>query len=259
MLFRSTFIYYEPYRAFLPCIPPSGYIAPETIVPLLSTLSRLESLALGFQHHRSQAHRATRHPLPRVVLPNLTSESLDFNGNLEYLEDVLSQIETPVLNYWQSEFYFFNQLVFDTPILGHFIHRTETFKTIHTASVDFFDMVVVVNLFGPEEMAGDDREPTLLQISCRQLDWQLSAVAEVLNSFLSFLPTLETLRIGIFRDWQDEIEVIQWRELFRMFTSERNFPRIQGFNSTCRTCPSSFKSSPGKDQQKCCLLYKNFS
>jgi len=78
---------------FLRRIPHSGYIAPETIIPLLSTLSRLESLVLRFQHPRSQAHRATRHPPPHVVFPNPTY--LGFTRNVEYLEDVLSQIETP--------------------------------------------------------------------------------------------------------------------------------------------------------------------
>ena len=131
---------------FLRCIPHSGYIAPETIVPLLSTLSRLESLKLGFEHPRSQAPRVIRHLPPRVVFPNLAY--LGFAGNVEYLEDVLSQIETPILN--QSDFYFFNQLVFDAPLLGHFIHRTETFMTIHTASVGFYSTGVVVTLFGPE-------------------------------------------------------------------------------------------------------------
>jgi len=71
-------------------------------------------------------------------------------------------------------------------------------------------------------MADNDREAPSLQheISCDPLDWQLSAVAQVLNSFLPFLPTLGTLKIAVYRpDWQDEIEVIQWRDFLRLFTS----------------------------------------
>ena len=40
-------------------IPHSGYIAPETIIPCLSTLARLESLVLQFQHPRSHADLAS--------------------------------------------------------------------------------------------------------------------------------------------------------------------------------------------------------
>ena len=100
-------------------IPHSGYVSPETIVPCLSTLSKLESLALGFQDPRSWAHQVSHHtpPLTRVVFPSLTF--LHFHGNSEYLEDILSQIKTPILD--RSIFIFFNQLVFDTPLLGDFI------------------------------------------------------------------------------------------------------------------------------------------
>jgi len=201
-------------------IPHSGYIAPETIVPCLSTLARLESLELGFRYPRSRAHLAGRHPPPltRVVFPNLTY--LRFEGDVEYLEDILSQIETPILN--QSDFRFFNQLVFDTPLLGHFIRRTETFMTTHTACVKFTSWDVEVTLWGREGMADDDVETRYLSISCKPLDWQLSAIAQVLDLFLSSLSTLESLEITIgHEDWQGEIEVIQWREFLHPFTAAK--------------------------------------
>jgi len=199
-------------------IPHSGYIAPKTIVPCLSMLPRLGSLSLGFRYPRSRARRASRHPPPltRVVFPRLTY--LQFHGDIEYLEDILSHIETPVLN--QSEFYLFNQLVFDTPLLGHFIRRTETFMTTHTARVEFDGWSVKVALSGREEMANNDVETLSLSISCKPLDWQLSALPQVLNSFLPSLSTLESLEIEVsHEDWQGEIEVIQWREFFHPFTS----------------------------------------
>ena len=209
-------------------IPHSGYIAPETIVPFLSTLVRLESLYLGFQFPLSRAHRASRHPPPhpRLVFPNLTF--LRFHGDIEYLEDILSQIETPLLD--RSEFDLFNQLVFDTPLLGHFIRRTEAFMTTHAARVEFFDpfdpfnpATIRIGLSEREEMADDDldRQVQWLGISCEPLDWQLSALPQVLNSFLSSLSMLESLKIGAVYDcdWQGEIEAIQWQELLHPFTA----------------------------------------
>jgi len=198
-------------------IPHSGYIAPETIVPCLSMLPRLGSLQLGFRYPRSRVHQAGRHPPPltRVVFPSLTY--LQFRGDIEYLEDILSQIETPMLKY--SAFYFFNQLVFDAPLLGHFICRTETFMTIHTARVEFNSSAVRVT-FSRQDMANNDVTTLYSEVVCNPLDWQLSALPQVLNSFLPSLSTLESLEIAIdHEDWQDEIEVIQWHEIFHPFTS----------------------------------------
>jgi len=208
-------------RLSLEHIPHSGYIAPETFVPFLSMLPRLESLALQFQYPRSRAQRENRHPPPltRVVFPNLTL--LDFHGDIEYLEDIVSQIETPVLD--EARFWFFNQLVFDTPLLGHFIRRTETFMTIHTARIQFLIPYIAVTLPGLGETVDDDRVALDLSISCEPLDWQLSAFTQVLDSSLSSLQTVESLEIEVYReDWQDEIEVIQWRELLHPFTSVKD-------------------------------------
>ena len=206
---------------YLWSIPHSGYIAPETIVPCLSMLLRLESLQLGFKHPRSLPHRASRHPplLTRAVFPSLTY--FNFRGDIEYLEDVLSQIEIPMLN--QSTFGLFNRLAFDTPLLGHFICRTGIFRTIHTARVQFSSWSAMVKLFGREEIANGDREELKLYILCKPLDWQLSAIAQVLGSFLCSLPALESLDIEQINEvCQDDIEVIQWRDFFHPFTSVKN-------------------------------------
>ena len=205
---------------FLWDIPRSGYISPETIVPLLSMLPELKSLGLGLEHPRSRAHRSGRHPPPlaRVVFPNLTD--LGLCGDIEYSEDILSQIETPILN--QCNLYLFNQLVFDTPLLGYFIRRTETFMRTHGARVTFSPSYVEVSL---EERPNSYEEALQLNITCQPLDWQLSAVVQILNSFLSFLPHLESLDLGIECDDhypQGELEPIQWREFLRPLTSVKD-------------------------------------
>ena len=203
-------------RLSLRHIPLSGYISPEAIVPCLSMLTRLKSLSLGFQYSRSRAQRANRHPPPltHVVFPNLTR--LRFCGDIEYLEGVLSQIETPMLHY--SDFHFFNQLVFNTPLLRQFICRTETFMTISRARVRFWDGSF--RLVGVQETTDGTRVVLDLKISCKALDWQLSAVAQVSNLFLSSLPALETLEIILSNeDYQSEIEAIQWRDFLHPFTS----------------------------------------
>ena len=209
-------------------IPHSGYIAPEAIVPCLSMLAKLEELHLGFEYLRSRAHHTSRHPPPltRVVFHNLTT--LHFHGDVGYLEDILFQIETPILN--RSYFSFFNRLVFDTPLLGHFIRRTEIFMTIQTAQVEFYSQDVRVVLLGQEmdNHDGASPEPLELRVSCKPLDWQLSAVAQVLNSLLSSLPALETLEIEVDRgDWPGNIEVTQWLELLHPFTPVKKMTLVR--------------------------------
>ena len=202
-------------------IPHSGCISPEEIVPCLSTLARLKRLSLGFRSPRPQALRASRHPLrlTRIVFPSLTT--LGFRGDIEYLEDILSQIGTPILK--ETDFILFNQLVFDTQLLGRFIHRTETFMTFDTARVEFSSYTVGVSLFRQEELDNDDweeLEDLQLEIRCKVLDWQLSGVSQVLNTLLSSLPTFYRLAIGVYHgDWQDEVEDIQWQELLYPFSS----------------------------------------
>jgi len=103
------------------------------MVTNLSTLTRLEELHLRFRSPRSRAVRENRHPSPliRIVLPALTR--LLYQGDSEYLEDNMSRNDAPLLD--DMDITFFNQLVFDTPQLRHFISRTGTFRAPDYARV----------------------------------------------------------------------------------------------------------------------------
>jgi hypothetical protein len=100
-------------------IPHSGYISPETMVASLSALTSLDLLELSFRAPRSRACKESRPPPPLtlIVLPALTR--LYFGGDRDYLEDLVSTIDIPLLR--QLVVKFFNQLTFDTPFLRHFI------------------------------------------------------------------------------------------------------------------------------------------
>jgi F-box-like len=196
-------------------IPLSGYISPGAVVTGLSALTRLQSLRLEFRSPRSRADRETRlvPRLMRLVLPALTS--IDFKGESEYLEDIVGQINTPLLILFNIRF--FNQLEFDTPLLRDFISRTETFKALHQARVAFHHSEVDVELY---LRSGDSFHKRLsLAISCRPSDWQLSSLAHVCGSVLSPLPTLESLKIYNIQSWEDDVEDAQWLELLHPFTS----------------------------------------
>ena len=121
-------------RLSLRDIPHSGYFSPEAIARCLSALTSLEALFIGFKSRRSRPHRSRRHPPPRTrtLLPVLTL--LLFKGVCEYLEDLVAQIDAPLLD----KFYitFFPQQVFDIPQLMQFLGRTPKFKEARGVTFD---------------------------------------------------------------------------------------------------------------------------
>jgi hypothetical protein len=209
-------------------IPPSGYISPEAMVTILSVLTKLQKLLLGFQCPRSRADRENRllPRLTRIVFPALTS--FDFKGDSEYLEDIVGQFDTPLLD--QLDLMFFNQLIFETPLLYNFIGRIEMFKTSHRADIEIRSNDIRLRLFRRD---GDNYHYTLRSaISCSPLDWQVSSLAQVTNSALSHLLTFEHLEIDSIRQhrhddtenvhWQDDMENAQWLEALHPFTSVKD-------------------------------------
>ena len=192
-------------------IPRSGYISPEAMVASLSTSTRLEELRLRFRYPRPRAVRETRHPPPltRTVLPALTI--LWFRGDSEYVEDIMSRIDVPLLN--SMDITFFNQLVFDTPQLRRFISRTGIFRAPDCAAIFFDDDHVSVTA----------SRTLSLRISSKSSDWQLSSLSQLYDSALSPLPTLEHLEIRSSREyWEDDMENVQWIDLLRMFPSVKD-------------------------------------
>jgi hypothetical protein len=88
--------------------------------------------------------------------------------------------------------------------------------------VTFSFSCVIVSLPGPFV------DGLKLEISCKQSDWQLSALAQVCSSFSqAFIPAVEHL--FIVEDgfsprprWQYDIENSQWLELLRPFTAVKS-------------------------------------
>jgi hypothetical protein len=200
----------------LKSIPNSGYISPQAMVTCLSVLTELKFFSLGFRSPQPQLGRGTRRPPPltRTVLTALTK--FTFKGNGEYLEDIVSLIDTPLLFHFKITF--FNQLIFDTPLLRHFISRTETIKAHYQGNLSFHDGRAEVR-FSPQEGAAV-HEGLSLEISCTPSDWQLSCLAQVCSSSLPLLSTLKHLKIFSYRShWQDDLENTQWLELLLPFTS----------------------------------------
>ena len=199
-------------------IPHSGYISPEAMVALLSALSSLKNLTLEFQSPHSRPDWESRRPLPpkRSVVPALAS--FRFGGVIEYLEDLVTFIDAPQLDYFGVTF--LNQIDFDTPRLAQFIDRAPKLRK-RDALVQFYEYSASVGL------PALSRETRILdiEISSRDRNRQLSFIAQVCNSSLSPLTTVEDLFI------KDEsrpgwdyyaIENTLWLKLFLPFTVVKN-------------------------------------
>jgi hypothetical protein len=105
-------------------IPHSGYISPEAMVALLSLLSSLHRLILEFKSPQSCPDLESRSlpPPKRSTFPAL--HEFNFKGVTEYLEDLVTFIDTPQLDC--MDITFFNQIDFDCPRLAQFINCTPT-------------------------------------------------------------------------------------------------------------------------------------
>jgi hypothetical protein len=201
-------------------IPHSGYISPEAMVNCLSVLTSLESLRLEFQSPLSSPDLESRHlsPPTNVVLPAL--KDLQFKGVSEYLEELVACVDAPHLNYLFITFFY--DIEFDTPELVHFIGRTPTFKAPDKARLVFLDSAVRVEF--PLQPSGYGE--LNVGISCKELDRQLSSLAEVCS--LLFPPLSTSKHLYIYErqpslpDSQDDSENTEWLDILRPFVAVKN-------------------------------------
>jgi hypothetical protein len=194
-------------------IPHSGYISPEAMVTGLSALTRLERLSITFRSPRSRPDQPNPPRSTRTVLPALND--FYFRGVSEYLEDLTSRVDAPLL--CNLSITFFNQLIFNTPRLSSFISRAEKLRSQSQARMTFYRGIVELS----HTKAG---HPGLqLTILCEASDWQLSSLTQFCDSpFLSFfnLERLEICEGSYLRPlWQEDVENIQWLELLQLFTT----------------------------------------
>jgi hypothetical protein len=202
-------------------IPQSGYISPKAMVTCLSTLTRLKFFAIEFGSPQALAERESRHspPITRVGLSVLTKFHL--SSDTGYLEDLVSQIDTPLLKF--ADMTFSVQPGFDTPLLRHFIDRTEALNAPNRVDVVISGHIVYVKLFRPGEGPKNQLQLLELKISCDGQDRSFPSLVRVCNSRLPPLPTLERLEIITDRlYWQDDVQNTQWLEFLRPFSSVKD-------------------------------------
>jgi hypothetical protein len=214
-------------------VPGAGYTSPELIATCLSMLPHLKVLCIDFcsppSCRYSQGHRHT--PITREFLPSLTR--FNFRGTSEYLEGLVARIDAPFLS--QVDITFFNQLIFDVPHLSRFIDQMELLKLAKMAEVESSTgngVSITVALDSNLPHLAEDLDNAMLPVSnslgyiltlaiaCTDLDWQISAMAQICRQAFSFLSNVEHLdiRADCIRN-EDDMDSIAWLDFFHSFPS----------------------------------------
>ena len=196
-------------------IPHSGYFSPEAMLTALFTLTSLEELWLEFQSPLFPPERESRCPPPptRIALSVLTWFS--FKGVSEYFDDLVARIDAPRLD--KLFITFFNDIEFDTPQIIQFINCIPMLKGLEQARVSFENSAAWVELTSYRSNSGKIK----VEVLCRALDWQVSALGQVCTSCLPSLSALEDLSIygNVFwrPDPHDNTGTTPWLELLHPF------------------------------------------
>jgi hypothetical protein len=177
-------------------IPRTGYISPETMVACLAALPRLESITIGFQWATPCPGQICQPPLTWTVLPALTS--FDFKGASEYLEVLVTPIDSPQLNW--IFIHYLNQLVdFQVPQLSKFIDRSMGPRLLPPplvcARISICNDRVIFDLCR-------NLRPFWTTISCEVTLRHVSRMAQVLGQFSATLSTVVQLAL------EDELEQV---------------------------------------------------
>ncbi|KAH9971509.1 hypothetical protein BGW80DRAFT_1460466 [Lactifluus volemus] len=205
-------------------IPHSGYISPEVMVMCISALTSLRYLSIGFESPASRPDPTNRRPPPltRAVLPALTN--FTFHGVSEYLEDLMAQIDAPLLH--SLEILFFNQLVFDIQQVPRFIGHAPAL-TMPYNSVNIVIYADHVGMTFWARSRSSIHDSLSFNIVCRAVDWQVSSMAQICNQLSFILSSIDQLSIAYVGSIPQDVGSIpqvdmddtQWLELLQPFTA----------------------------------------
>ena len=205
-------------------IPPSGYISPQAMATGLSALTRLQVLFLSSGSPQDPPHTTIRIPpqCVRTLLPALTD--LRFRGAPEYMEDLVAQIDAPLLE--NMIITLFRRKVLEVSELAKFVRRAEKLSLVDRVEITFKPACTFVGL-SRESLLGRFYPKTLtLNLACRERHLGLSYLAQICASCLPTLSPFECLHIPspIHFTWQDVIDDPdpQWLELLCLFNTVKH-------------------------------------
>ncbi|KAH9066119.1 hypothetical protein EDB83DRAFT_737603 [Lactarius deliciosus] len=193
-------------------IPSAGYFSPEAFANALSGMTNLRTLSLHFLSlpPRRNYLGLPSHSGERIALPAL--RSLKYRGTSKYLDSLVAKIDASHLG--DIDITFFSQPTMDASQLGRFIERTEVQTSLSQSEVKTSRHAISISF-----TSSGNSTPVRLQISNKQLDWQLSSVTQICDQFSPFIFRVKNLGINTTQalSGQDDVDGRQWLELIRSF------------------------------------------
>ena len=206
-------------------IPGAGYFSPEAFVYALCGMTQLQSLSVHFLPCPPRRNYLSLPPLPgdRVVLPVLTR--FRYRGISKYLDILVARVDAPRLN--DIDITFFNQPTLEASQLAHFIGRIESWRTPLRADILSSRGAISITLTRPEALSTRLK----LQVSCEQVDWQLSFISQICDHLSVFLSGVENLGVETagHSNVPDDMEDEQWLRLICAFGGARDFRVASAF------------------------------
>jgi hypothetical protein len=199
------------------CIPHSVYISPQAMITGLSELTRLESLSLTFQSRRPLPDRTTRisPPHTRTLLPALTF--LEYLGGPEYMEDLVAQINAPLLD--RVTIALFHRELLEVSELAKFVRRADMLSLSNRAKVIYRPDYISLSLSQKSLIGTVDHNTLMLILECPKSALRFSYLAQFCASSLPTLSPFECLHVrNPIYSKQDVIDLDpQWLELLSHF------------------------------------------
>ncbi|KAH9034410.1 hypothetical protein EDB84DRAFT_1578182 [Lactarius hengduanensis] len=203
-------------------IPDIGYFSPYALADALSEMTQLQTLVLRFLSFPPSRNDLDFPPQSwkRVVLPVLTS--LKYRGTSKYLDSLVARIDAPCLG--DIHIAFLSQPTLDALQLGLFIGRIEMQASPLEADILSSWGDISITLTQPDSLTRLE-----LQISCGELDLQLSSISQICDHFSPLLSNVEDLTIATIglSSVPDDIDDEQWLRIIRAFGGAKDF-RVSG-------------------------------
>ena len=195
-----------------PCYFPPGHL-----VTQLQGLPYLEELSIGFAIPLplpSSERELLPPPIPTVTLPAL--RRLTFQGVAVYLENLVAQINTPLLERLSLTLFF--ELAFTLVNLTEFIHGTERFGYPFAEVIFNKDGASIdASCYGQHGIG-----KLSLRVNCERLGWQIDSATQVCSALGQVMSAVEELSLdlradGIPADWENALDNMLWHELLLPF------------------------------------------
>ena len=218
-------------------VHPSTYFQPNTLLQWISLMPQLEMLAICFEFpipSRDVERQLTDTPIiAHVTLPNI--RHFQFRGVPTYLEALVHRITAPRLERLITDFY--NQLTFFVPRLWQFVNAAENLR-FGSAKFRFLRNGGDVWVYprGEAEMPG-----LVISVFCWHLDWQVSSMAEIINSLSQVFSAVEHLTFVHYEHDQsseehNEVDRTEWRRLLRPFNNVKTLRIWNGLVDDLSRC-----------------------